>query len=96
MTDDLRAFLLARIAEDEAEWTIPPRDPEHFGWWANHSPRHARRMLAECEAKRWIVNWIAGELADDPDCVMENEALRVLAAPYSAHPDFDASWGGPT
>jgi hypothetical protein len=47
---DLAGFLLARIAEDEAEWREFETDPEV------RLPRAtAARVLAECDVKRQIV-----------------------------------------
>jgi hypothetical protein len=92
---DLAAFLLARYDEDEAA----ARDAEagmdrpwlaykqvqtaacrHMGTW------DPARVLAECEAKREIVQWYGGALAE------HEPALRLLAAVYADHPDYDPSW----
>lgn len=59
---------------------------------ARHIARHdPARVLAECEAKRRIVErHLACDdtgLGDDP-C----DDLRVLAAIYGAHPDYRAGW----
>jgi hypothetical protein len=95
----LTEFLLARIAEDEAHaglvldrtgpWDAPPISPE--------------RTMAECEAKRRIIE-LADQVEnmeaslmqefggtpddDDPSVMM----LRALALPYADHPDYDEGW----
>lgn len=113
-------FLLARIAEDEAvavaaepheEWIsvgkiedsgMDTADGEHVARW---SPA---RVLAECEAKRRIVDWVApvtgtervptdrrGVYDRRPVRHVNEDAeglLRLLAAPYADHPDYDPAW----
>jgi hypothetical protein len=88
----LCGFLLARIAEDEA--AVRPV--------ADASPRWARRMRAECEAKRRIVARHAscgtgvgycddgghGWSADMPGCA----DLSDLAAVYADHSDYRTEW----
>jgi hypothetical protein len=84
----LTEFLLARIAEDEraanADWSNLGYDPA--------------RVLAECEAKRRILDLhrsgevcdpCSGWLGTDPaaDC----PTLRLLALPYADHPDYRAA-----
>ncbi len=53
---------------------------------ARHDPA---RVLAECEAKRRIIN-----MMDDPrrDTYEIHEVLAVLALPYADHPDYDPAW----
>lgn len=46
------------------------------------------RVLAECEAKRRIVDIYRSEWEMDPI----NETLRLLALPYADHPDYDEKW----
>jgi hypothetical protein len=89
-------FLLARIAEDEAAVSRV----------ADASPSWARRMRAECEAKRGIVSMHAGAVAaccwtHDPNTThdeLEAEAgrpcktLRFLALPCADHPDHRSEW----
>lgn len=60
------------------------------------------RVLAECEAKRWITQALARVealplvLPKDMQFVSAREALtsvcRFLALPYSDHPDYRAEW----
>lgn len=85
MTDDLVAFLRARLDEDE-------RDP---GGW---SPA---RVLAEVDAKRRILaehpwrhepDWPSGRQCRQ--CATEHPCttLRLLALPYAGHPDYREEW----
>jgi len=79
-------FLLARIAEDEEVAQ------------ARHDPA---RVLAECEAKRRIVG-LHERRPDWPDCQECGDrdyqkpwpcsTLRLLALPYSDHPDYRPEW----
>jgi hypothetical protein len=82
----LADFLLARIAEDE-EFALryPPT--------AAARPR----ALAECEAKRRIVEpWAYGGQEDNWRYGVHAEAheyvLRSLALPYVSHPDYRPEW----
>lgn len=110
----LTEFLLARIAEDEADaqsaspspWRVTydegdfglttydypsdrvvvrtpePYDQDHVARW------QPSRVLAECEAKRRIVEEVLPIHPDyDPLYVQ-----RLLALPYADHPDYDQSW----
>lgn len=124
----LAAFLLARIAEDEAvassagsqsegEWrrgmadegiwiasaawyTIVAPDGEMTPEEAQHIARFdPTRVLAECAAKRRIVaNGVRSDRsANDDEWNMgysdaHYDGLRILAAVYADHPDFDPSW----
>lgn len=129
---NITAFLLARIAEDEAiaraagEVAAPPwrwaylAHPYKYGLVGRHpvQPRldalvvpskypdaypdkataahiarwDPARLLAECEAKRRIVDRCGGSL--ESDCGEYERAfaltvLRELATPYADHPDYD-------
>jgi hypothetical protein len=85
----LTDFLLARIAEDEAHcrmvlsrsgpWDAPPISPE--------------RVLAECEAKRRIVQGVGVYGGRGSDEAMYHEVvLSFLALPYADHPDYREEW----
>lgn len=105
-------FLLARIAEDERRASSPDAA------WSMHWPECdfpgdipgsctcnlTARVLAECEAKRRIVDECrsAAHWATQSDCdapasylmvagVLEG-AVRNLALPYADHPDYDPAW----
>jgi hypothetical protein len=87
-------FLLARIAEDEAaipEWHARLVAGSPIADWIRHI---GDRVLAECAAKRAIVEALIGT---DP----RHEALSALtlefvvgqlAAIYADHPDYDTEW----
>ena len=69
-------------------------DMQHIARW------DPARVLAECEAKRRIVDKIASleeslywEKSSDPVFNLdESAALQLLALPYVDHPDCDQSW----
>lgn len=89
----LTDFLLARIAEDEerAREFVQYEDDvyETAGWL---SPT---RVLAECDAKRRIVELaVAADEAMDPPTtlILADEVLLALAHVYADHPDFDPAW----
>lgn len=63
-----------------------------------YEPAPDASVLADCAAKRAIVQK-ARSAWDDSDCTECNEAgylgdsiLRLLAVPYSGHPDFRSEW----
>jgi hypothetical protein len=113
---ELTEFLLARIAEDEAVALVAAtRDWQNVvvmvsagnGWavesvFADHAERWTpARVLAECEAKRRIINFavrteeaMAHEYGGDvTDADIDgNDALLALAAVYADHSDYDESW----
>ncbi len=120
----LAEFLLARIAEDEAvarkgtpgRWKLGGLDPEELGdaWFLRSADRehlwrwYPERVLAECEAKRRIVErhrritrpgWglilpdQCGECGGNSGIVgWPCPTLRVLALPYADHKDYREEW----
>lgn len=88
-------FLLARIAEDE-EWARY----EAEGWGGR--PSDGSRILAECDAKRRIVERLGSYLSSDSNAEPEGAwellddhawaTLYDLALPYSSHPDYREEW----
>ena len=105
MTNDtetltLTDFLLARIAEDEANldtalWyhdldgkRIKPRDPSEPVEITK--ARIFRRELAECEAKQRIVE--EAKAFGLWEGSMGEAALQALAAVYADHPDYRDEW----
>lgn len=106
----LTDFLLARIAEDEAvarEWPEDPGPPpEGYPFWIDphghpiYQPRG--RVLAECDAKRRIVDHYAHLMQPgEPDISPEYDdgyidatefALKIVALPYADHPDYRPEW----
>ena len=92
----LPEFLLARIAEDERRVEFV-RDfiPEHGDQGEYIDPA---RVLAECDAKRRIVEMQA---TNDEDrhlpgfhykAQMIERVLHALALPYADHPDYREEW----
>ena len=98
----LNEFLLARIAEDEevANEANERYDADTSLWVVDDDYRHDivgasdKRVLAECEAKRTIVEqWDTwdGQVYDG----WTNAAavvLGTLAAIWSEHPDYREEW----
>ena len=100
----LTEFLLARIAEDrrtatEAQWAMqnqwypaePDADDRHVARW---SPV---RVMAECEAKRRIVERLLFvQEGDTTEHAWHEqglfEAVGFLALPYADHPDYQQEW----
>lgn len=66
------------------------RDALHIARW------DPARVLAECAAKRWIVEGLAGIdllVGLNPSLpVLAREWLQSLAAPYADHPDYRKEW----
>jgi hypothetical protein len=95
-------FLLARIAEDEegarrasaveggdfAIAALPLPLMEGI------RPGFPTRVLAECEAKRRIVDLYREVETDRGNDAMSrlDRVLRALALPYVAHPDYRVEW----
>lgn len=102
----LAEFLLARIAEDEAVArrcnTGPPivlalqvGMDHHEGVESGWVEVDAGRVLADCAAKRAIVQRAAGCACGDVHGGYTDEAdwtLRVLSYPYRDHPDYRPEW----
>ena len=109
--NQLSEFLLARIAEDEAlleslgDDAVEPSAPCAL-FACSKEPGsivlNRRRLLAECTARRIIIDRagaIGGEpidLGGSPQAAMFAlgmlSALRYLALPYADHPDFRPEW----
>jgi hypothetical protein len=93
-TMQIPEFLLARIAEDEAEarrW-IARRKP-----WAGESfdVFHAgteERVLAECEVKRRLVEQISRVREWVGSYAVRDFVLQTLATIYADHPDYREEW----
>ena len=89
-------FLRARLDEDEADaraitegsWEDATLHGDHVLRW---SPA---RVLAECEAKRRIVEFLRPDPAMPVDSgrFVAAGVLTLLAAVYSGHPDYDEEW----
>lgn len=90
----LTDFLLARIAEDEAEATEAAGDQAHQDWALNRAGDlnegymvwHALKRLKECEAKRRIVErWIARARRTDDRGRPAHEFDAVLSMLLKSH-----------
>lgn len=102
----LLGFLEARIAELEvvARGALAPlgdgprRDfystvgphGDDWGLYTFHVP--PARVLAECEAKRRIINWWMAGREGQPYGHDTMRLLGALALPYADHPDYDEAW----
>lgn len=95
-------FLEARIAEDEAAANayakVPPLQVFNGSTWVGgYDPA---RVLAECAAKRCIVNVYCAMAANHPadgsigwyQVDAYETVLRTLAGVYAGHPDYQEEW----
>ena len=81
-------FLKARIAEDEANagsW---------YESWKDTMDSMEDRILAECAAKRQIIDFFAETLEDSSGrytsgALLAERVLSAMAAVYANHPDYD-------
>ncbi|HET8768401.1 MAG TPA: DUF6221 family protein [Pedococcus sp.] len=111
---NITEFLLARIAEDAAvaaeadEGSLPVADPASWAvsvcydevWGpVGRADMDASRLLAECEAKRRIVEAYVDAYGANRDTMWGQEtrvgltvAVDALVAVYSDHPDFKPEW----
>ena len=105
----LADFLLARIAEDEqvadaevdwgVDWGVTGIALSEVGEGADMVRVRTivrRRLLAECEAKRRIVE-VALQADDasagaDTGWLLSREVMELLALPYADHPDYREEW----
>lgn len=98
MSETIKDFLLARIAEDERE-ANGHLGAEYYqdGLWPEDV---AKRVLRECAAKRAIVGTYAAVEANrnTEGSVQWHEeralltSVRALATVYSDHPDYQEEW----
>jgi hypothetical protein len=108
----LTEFLLDRIAEDKADAQAALDDVEHEAdLWMSYAVSdnaypsvsdHVQkwtpsRVLAECEAKRRIVEWlpeddVLGDGWHDGWNHGHRYAMQLLALPYADHPDYQQDW----
>jgi hypothetical protein len=84
----LTEFLLARIAEDEAVARATIDELAFLG-----PPRTRGRAIADCEAKKRIVERFArhSQSGTSREC-RRCDTLRDLASVYADHPDYRAEW----
>ena len=94
-TATLTSFLLDRIAEDEAN-----AGSKHDLAYHDHGDcggcEYPARVLAECEAKRRIVEQARNyspelEHGDNGEWAFDT-VLLALALPYADHPDYREEW----
>jgi len=96
----LTDFLLARIAEDETRARDLGADAMMGARWKHHPKdayddlqrmglNYSRRVLAECEAKRQIVETATGQHTSSDEGY---EMMRIIATVYAEHDDYDESW----
>lgn len=86
-------FLLARVAEDEAEAAHVPveyQDEDGLEWWGEygHISVAPSRILAECEAKRRICDNALQHSSCERGYSESYYPVQLLAAVYSDHPDY--------
>lgn len=81
------AFLLARIAEDEARNVASDCICSTRVW--HNNPDCPKRIEAEVDAKGAIVEQHR-EMVSRAGGL--HEAVRILAAVYADHPDYDETW----
>jgi hypothetical protein len=94
-TMTLTGFLLARIAEDMAAAVMMPPHPTFVDRVIDR-----KHLLAECEAKRRIVEAADGTghtgpwngCGDDCEWRAIEWAVAQLAAVYADHPDYRDEW----
>lgn len=109
--ESLTDFLLARISEDEAAALAAlPWDHDKVESWIDaelptrqqeaHLLRYSpARVLAECEAKRRLVDFLtrqSGLIYESEDDLANyldpDTGLELLSLPYADHPDYREVW----
>ncbi len=92
---DVIAFLEARIAEDEAaaRVTAPNVPGADDADGSPGSPLCAARILAECAAKRKILDNVplVTDISSQTGATSQY-VLMCLASVYSRHPDYQEGW----
>lgn len=94
MDNSITTFLEARIAEDEQQATKHQESASRHGW--GDYPTH---VIAECAAKRSIVQYVVAARADRGRDAEADAAYRAawwvatrLASVYKTHPDYQQEW----
>ncbi len=93
MPTELSEFVLARIADDEATWSgvVDQAGRPDFA-------RLATYVVAECAAKRLVVQTCSQQIARAVECDATlfasqwEDMLRRLALPYSGHAEYSEEW----
>lgn len=100
-TATLTSFLLARIAEDERHARKLAETDRRPVLSLATTVNHPERLLAECEAKRRIVELREG--LREPSGLLDrvtfptagaslDAVLRLLALPYADHAEYRSEW----
>ena len=87
---NITEFLEARISEDEAaaqKLALTDRRPVLS---IASTVNHPARVLAECAAKRAIIERVSP--GDGPAPVRDLVILLILASVYKDHPDYQEAW----
>lgn len=87
---DLSEFLLARLAEREAE--LHPDGGKWEDPWGRPIKSPRTRILAELAAQRRIVERAIGPVAHAGQDIERRATLRDLASVYADHPDYRDEW----
>ena len=82
-TQTLTEFLTARITEDETDLRAGADLPDDR--WTT------QRLLAECDAKRRIIERVS-DVAWSGSYAVRDVVLELLAVPYADHPDYRDEW----
>jgi hypothetical protein len=90
----LADFLLACIAEDEAEiaagFDFAALDSS--GWMGHAAGWGRERALAECRAKRQVIGMLQHVLRERPGDMAADYCLRNLGAVYVDHRGYRQDW----
>ena len=80
------------LVNDRGAVVLPPKNDDVYpsAAVAEHIARHdPARVLAECEAKRRIVETATGQHTSSDEGY---EMMRIIATVYADHEDYDESW----
>jgi hypothetical protein len=104
--NEILAWLLEQVAEDERVATAAKNDLDAAPWWTyEHAASwDPARVLAECDAKRRIISLFTLPVGDTNltdretkarvllDEHFPHPALLLLALPYSDRPGYRQEW----
>ena len=76
---DIAAFLLARLREEEAAWTLHMHEPDHR--------RFAERRLVDCASRRQQIEKYTAQPSHG-----RLHRLQRLALVHYDHPDYKDEW----
>lgn len=109
IAEDEAAARLASPEAAKASWGDDETEHSGYGWfsvdyWGPENEAHGSRwdparVLAECEAKRLVVETVCyevGPVGERESWLPYDETgervLRLLALPYAIHPDYSEKW----